>query len=95
MFHDMFDVYPVDADIVARISFVGGYEKSAEDKIILLPVAWDSLDQGVCAMVLQGNYVRFDGKFSSFSAKCPSICRANRVYNVVIFSERFAENNGR
>lgn len=65
-FHDIFDVYPMDADIVARVSTSNDFKMSSDDKVVVLPIAWSSVDQAACVSKLNGFYVRFDGK-SSFS----------------------------
>lgn len=59
-FHDIFDVYPMDADVVARVSSSGDFKMSSGDKVVVVPLAWSSVDQAVCVSKLNGCYVRFD-----------------------------------
>lgn len=61
-FHEVFDVYPMDADIVAKVTFDHDYLKSDEDTVVVLPIAWKSVDQALCAANINGSYVRFDVK---------------------------------
>lgn len=55
-------MYPVDSDIVARILLTQDFEKSPEDTVIVMPLAWTSVDQKLCSAKISGDYVRFDGE---------------------------------
>lgn len=52
----------MDADIVAKVTFDHDYLKSDQDTVVVLPIAWKSVDQALCATNIEGSYVRFDGK---------------------------------
>lgn len=54
----------MDADVVARVSTSGDFKISSDDKVVVVPLAWSSVDQAVCVSKLNGFYVRFDGILS-------------------------------
>lgn len=45
IFHDIWDWYPTDADIVCRYTVTKGVVTNAEDKVALFPVGWTSASQ--------------------------------------------------
>lgn len=51
----------MDADIVARVSTSDDFKISPDDKVVVVPLAWTSVDQAVCSMKLTGFHVRFGG----------------------------------
>lgn len=58
--------------MVARVSSSGDFKMSSGDKVVVVPLAWSSVDQAVCVSKLNGCYVRFDG-ISFHPAICTSI----------------------
>lgn len=85
----MFDVYPTDADIVARITFDNDFVKSTSDTVIVLPIAWKSIDQAVCAANIVGDFVRFDGKIRiQWNVKL----KVHTFTRLFLISERIAES---
>ncbi len=75
-FCDMFDIYPVDSDIIARISYGEHFEPTPDDTVIVVPLAWFSVfDQALCTAKVNGDYVKFDSK----SSKNLRFCVINRT----------------
>lgn len=60
-FENVLEVYPLELDLLVRVVFGETHQEQADDKIVLVPVAWKNIDDAFSIGEKFDNIVKFPG----------------------------------